>query len=155
LEAADVVTNGRAVSYRRNGVVCYRVALTFANTRGQRFVHAALADWARGRTGTVVAPDGFSTCDQGTRAAAPSSARFTELENLLEVRAELTLVVLKDGAPADAARCGARQFVRQPGLVALLLRIGNRTPTPAEAAQLQSGATALTECRVNTEAGLP
>jgi hypothetical protein len=160
LEAADAVDGGMAMTFERQGVICYSVLVDAATDSGKAFLSSAVRDWSAGRPGTSVDDSGssvgFTACDPGPTAAAPTAGRLDRAETLLGVRFGLTEGIAKGGNDGAYARCVARELVRQPGAVALVVAIGNAEPTAAQSAQLRPLALASgAACRADPDAGLP
>lgn len=159
LEAADAVDGGVATTFDRQGVTCYSVRVDAASDSAKTFLSSAVRAWSAGRRGTSVDDTGgqvgFTACDPGRAAPAPSDARFDAAETLLGVRFGLTegFAQSRDGA---YARCVARELTRQPRVVTLVMTIGNNEPTSAQRAQLQPFLLAgKAECDTDPDAGLP
>jgi hypothetical protein len=99
---------------------------------------------------------GFTACDPGKNAAAPPAFRLDNAEQVLGVRYGLTEAFAKGGNDGDYARCVARMLVGKPGLVTLVMTIGNNEPTPAQTAQLRPLVLASeSACHQDSDAGLP
>ncbi len=159
LLAADVVGGGRALAFRSGGVTCYRVVVDPTAEHSRSFLEAAVRDWAQGRSRTSVdaAGDlvGFTACDPGTSARGPSEPRFKSAVELLSIRMDLTAEVASNMS-GDVARCVARVFIAAPGAEKLVLDIGNKEPTTAQAAVLHGiGAASAGACRADPDSGLP
>jgi hypothetical protein len=160
LAAADVVAGGRAVTFRSRGATCYRVVVQPAFQHSRPFLLRAFQDWARGRPSTAVDAVGdrvgFTTCDPGRSAPEPSSQRFHNAVALLSVRAGLTVAAAKGHVEGALARCLARVFIETPGVEALVLAVGNGTPSSAQGARLRAVAAASgAACRADPDSGLP
>jgi hypothetical protein len=160
LEAADSVDGGSAITFEREGVVCYSVALDAATDTGKAFLSNAVRAWTAGRPGTSVddggATVGFTACDPGKSAPAPPQIRLDRADQLLGLRFGLTEGFAEGGNDGDNARCVAREMVRQPRLVKLLLEIGDRQPTVQQRADMgPSVEIAQANCRDDPDAGLP
>jgi hypothetical protein len=158
LEAADAVGGGSAVTYKSGGATCYRVAVAPTFEHSRPFLLDAVEAWARDRAHTTVDADGdrvgFTACDPGRSTPDPSSARFRAAIELLDVRTGLTVGAAQDQSSGDLARCVARVFVESPGAEALVLAIGNGTPTAAQRAQLAPIEEASGEaCRADSTSG--
>jgi len=68
---------------------------------------------------------------------------------------DLTAEVASDMS-GDVARCVARVFIAAPGAEKLVLDIGNKEPTTAQAAVLHRiGAASAGACRADPDSGLP
>ncbi len=67
----------------------------------------------------------------------------------------MTLGAASVNVPSSLARCVGRVFVTRPGAENLVLAVGNRKPTAAQAAQLRRISLATgTACRADDNAGL-
>jgi hypothetical protein len=160
LLAADVVGGGKAVTFRSNGIICYRVVVDPVAEHSRAFLLAAVQDWAHGRSRTSVDAVGdlvgFTACDPGTEAPEPSAARFKSAVRLLSIRMELTLDAARDHVSGDLARCFARVFVATPDAEKLVLEIGNGKPTAQQNLVLRrdSAASAIL-CRDDPDTALP
>jgi len=63
---------------------------------------------------------------------------------------------LAKGNDGDFARCAARELVRKPGAVALVLKIGDKQPTTAKGEQIRPLVLAAEAvCHEDFDAGLP
>ena len=160
LDAADVVANGRARTYRTNGRDCYAVSLMPRRAASRPFLEAAVREWVAGKPDAAMVPGGsnvtFRACDPGKKAVGITKARLQALDDLLGIRTGLT-TGLADGGnlEADQARCVARVFVHDAAARALLLEIGDGTPTPAQASRLRDTASnAALQCVGNSDAQL-
>jgi hypothetical protein len=159
LKAADVVSGGRAVTFRTGGTSCYRVALSAISARSRPVLMSAVRAWARGRAKTSVDAVGglvvFTACDPGRTAPVPSSQRFHTAVDLLGIRIGLTVEVAKGNLGGDAARCIARVFMQTPGAEPLVLAIGDGSPTPEQNGVLQPIAvSSARRCRADIDSGL-
>jgi hypothetical protein len=160
LRAADVVTGGRAVTYKLEGSVCYRVALALRFEHSASFVTKALEEWAHSAGRATVERDGaqvdFSTCDPGKGAPAPAKARFTRMAQLLGIRSGVAVAVAAGGLEFPLARCVAREFVDQPGIADSAIALGEGTPTAEQTTAFQyAAATSREHCDGDIDSGLP
>jgi hypothetical protein len=161
LYIADGVSGGEGVTYRSDGVICYRVDLLARRASARRQLHQGLADWARAlphRTARANAlTEEFTACDPGKTALAPTRARFDTLSNRLAERFGLTLTFVQQAHLGIAlSRCIAREFLADSRSVALLEAVGNGTPTDQQRQQLtQLGATSRLACDNDPDAGMP
>jgi hypothetical protein len=160
LEAADAVDGGRAITFERDGVICYSMLVDAATDTGKAYLSDAVRAWTDGRPGTSVddggAEVGFTACDPGKSVAAVQDVRFDRAFKLLEIRFSFTEGFASGGNDGGYARCAARVLVRKRGAVELVTSIGDAAPNPAQRAQIQllrraSEAT----CNENNDAGLP
>lgn len=159
LQAADLVSGGRAVTFRTGNATCYRVALSPTAASHRSALLNAVRDWARGRSKTSVDAVGdlvgFTACDPGTRAPVPSSRRLHAAVELLGIRTGITVEIAKGDVAAQVARCVARVFIETPGAADLVLAIGDHTPTAAQNAVLQPMVVAGARlCRSDPDSGL-
>jgi hypothetical protein len=159
LKAADVVSGGRAVTFRTDGTSCYRVALSAISAQSRPVLASAVRSWAHGRAKTAVDAVGdlvgFTACDPGRNAPVPSSQRFHTAVEFLGIRTGLTVEVAKANLAGDVARCIARVFLQTPGAESLVLAIGNGNPTPEQNDVLQPIAVSSAQlCRANVDSGL-
>jgi hypothetical protein len=159
LEAADLVSGGRAVTFRTAGTTCYRVAMSPTAARHRPALLRAVRDWARGRSKTTVDAVGdlvgFTACDPGPSAPVPSAARMHNAVQLLAIRTSITVEIAKGGVAGDVARCMARVFIETPGAAKLVLAIGNGAPTADQNAALQRIVLSSVQmCRADPDAGL-
>jgi hypothetical protein len=159
LKAADVVSGGRAVTFRSGNTSCYRVVVSPLSAETRPVLLSAVRTWAQGRAKTSVDAVGnlvgFTACDPGKTAPVPPSQRFHNAVDLLGLRSSLTVEVAKGDVPGDVARCIARVFIETPGAKALVLAIGNGTPTAAQNAALQPIAVSSAQlCRADSDSGL-
>ena len=141
LAAADVVGGGRAMTFRSNGVTCYRVAVAPTFEHSRSFLLDAVQDWARDdrarpidAVGDLV---GFTVCDPGRERAGAEPQPLRERGRGAELSHRLTVAAAKSFDSGDLARCAARVFVGLPGAEKLVLAVRNGTPTAAQAAQLR------------------
>jgi hypothetical protein len=160
LTAADAVDGGSAITFERQGVICYSVLVDAATDSGKAFLVNAVRAWTAGRPGTSVddsgAQVGFTACDPGKSVAEPPAVRLDRADQLLGVRFGLTAGFAKGGTDGADARCEARELVRQPGAVALVVAMQDKDPTAAEAAQIRPLVLASeAACRDDSNAGLP
>lgn len=160
LAAADVVAGGRAVLFRSNGATCYRVAVAPTFEHSHSFLLDAVQDWARGRPGTTLDAVGdlvgFTACDPGRSAPAPSTHPLENAVEVLSFRTGITVAAAKSFDSGDLARCAARVFMGLPGAEKLVLAVRNGTPTAAQAAQLRNfGAASGAACRADHNAQSP
>ncbi|HEY5173833.1 MAG TPA: hypothetical protein VIK54_19060 [Acidimicrobiia bacterium] len=160
LAAADVVAGGRAVLFRSHGATCYRVAVAPTFEHSRSFLLAAVGDWARGRPRTTLdaAGDlvGFTACDPGGGAPAPSAQPLKTAVEVLSFRTGVTVAAAKSFDSGDLARCAARVFMGSPGAEKLVLAVGDRAPTAAQSAQLRELGVASGEaCQADPNAHLP
>lgn len=118
LAAADGWDGDAFVAFERDGVSCERTAVRGDSPQATAALDAALRRWAAASpgSGAQVKDDGslvrFESCDPGTTAAAGRDASVQAL-TLVTIRSQLGAVLLKQGAPAPAARCIAEKAVRQ------------------------------------------
>ena len=159
LKAADVVSGGRAVTFRTGDTSCYRVVVSPRSAETRPVLLGAVRAWANARAKTTVDAVGdlvgFTACDPGKTAPVPPSQRFHDAVELLGLRSSLTVEVAKGDVPGDVARCIARVFIQTPGAKALVLQIGNGTPTAAQNAALQPIAVSSAQlCRADAGSGL-
>jgi hypothetical protein len=159
LQAADLVSGGRAVTFRTGNTTCYRVAVSPTAASHRPALLRAVRDWARGRSKTSVdaAGDlvGFTACDPGKRAPVPSSPRLHTAVQLLGIRTGITVEIIKGDVSGPIARCVARVFIEAPGAEALVLAIGNRTPTAEQSGVLQRMVVSSAQlCRSDPDSGL-
>jgi hypothetical protein len=160
LQAADAVDGGSAITFEREGVICYSVAVDATTDSGKAFLSNTVRAWTAGRPGTSVddsgADVGFTACDPGKSAPAPPQVRLDRADQLLEVRFGLTEGLAQGGNDGDNARCVARELARQPHVVALVVAIGDGDPTAPQRAQMHPFAQeAEAACRADPDAGLP
>jgi hypothetical protein len=159
LTAADVVGGGEAITYKLKNSVCYRAQMAPRVATAASFLRSALADWAIRQTSVTVdrAGLGFTACDPGKAAKGPSHQRFIDIATLLELRNEFTVELAKQGeSDLATARCIARRFVQQPGIVPLIAGAGSREPTAAERLRIQNAAVqSRRACDDDVDAGLP
>lgn len=162
LLAADVVAGGRAVTYKSKGSTCYRVVVAPSYEHSRAYLLSAVRDWAHGRVDTTVDAVGdyvgFTACDPGSSARAPSSQRFHDEDNLLNFRAEIIVGATKSpDVSGAAARCLARVVLELPGAEKLVLTASAQASlTGAQTEQLRGLATrAGLQCRDNSDAGYP
>jgi hypothetical protein len=161
LEAADALLGGRAITYERDGVACYRVALSFRRASSAEFVRRALEDWARpparaaARRTVEGAGTGFTACDPGAGTPPPSQSRFESVLRLLATRIGFTVGAVQNQVEPDLARCAARVFVTQPGIARLVDTLTDAEPSAAQQEQIESAAFASrTRCVDDLDAGL-
>jgi len=159
LKAADVVSGGRAVTFRTGNTTCYRVAIAPVSAETRPVLLGAVRAWAQGRAKSSVDASGdlvgFTACDPGKAAPVPASQRFHDAVELLGLRSSLTVEVAKGDVPGDVARCIARVFLEAPGAKALVLQIGSREPTAAQSAALQPIVVSSAQlCREDANTGL-
>lgn len=159
LQAADLVSGGRAVTFRTGKTTCYRVELSPTAASHRPALSSAIRDWAHGRSKTkvdAVGDDvGFTVCDPGKTAPAPSSQRLHTAVMLLGVRTGITVEIAKGDVAGPIARCVARVFIETPGAEELILAIGNGTPTDGQNAVLQPMIVASVQlCRSDPDSGL-
>jgi hypothetical protein len=160
LEVADAVDGGSAITFEREGVICYSALVDTATDSGKAFVSDAVRDWTGGRPGTSVddggADVGFTACDPGKNVPEPPAFRLDRADVLLDVRFGLTEGFASGGNDGDYARCMARELVRQPGAIDLVIAIGDADPTAAQRAQLRPlTAASQAACQADSGAGLP
>jgi len=159
LKAADVVSGGRALTFKVGNTSCYRVVVSPLSAETRPVLLRAVGAWAQGRAKTTVDAVGdlvgFTACDPGKTAPVPPSQRFHTAVELLGLRSGLTVEVAKSDVPGDVARCIARVFIETPGARALVLSIGDRTPTAAQNARLEPIAVSSARtCRDDADSGL-
>ena len=159
LDAADVVTTGRARTYRAAGRDCYEVTLVPRRAASRAFLDAAVRSWVATRPAAAMLNGGknvtFRTCDPGKRAVGLKKARLTAIDNLLGVRGEFTASIAEAGAPAVKARCTAHVFAHDRPAMALVLAIGNNQPTGAQEAEVETHVRdAAEQCLANDDAQL-
>jgi hypothetical protein len=160
IEAADAIDGGRAITFHRAEVTCYSVLVDAATASGKTYVVNAVRAWTAGRPGTSVddrgAEVGFTACDPGRHAAEPDERRLAGAEQLLAVRFALTEGFARGGNDDTYARCVARELVRRPGALALIVAIGDANPTSGQTARIRPLALASeAACRADFDAGLP
>jgi hypothetical protein len=157
LKTADVVTGGRAVTFERDNTVCYRVKLATRDEAAAEIVRSAIAAWARQMPSVEVdrTDVGFTACDPGARAKAPSTQQFKALGALLGNRNAVTeTFVESQHFDPDMARCVARVITQRP-LVAKLVAL-NQEPPGSQLDEFRSAAQdAAFSCRADENAGLP
>jgi hypothetical protein len=159
LQAADLVSGGRAAAFRTGNTTCYRVVLSPTAAIHRPALLSAVRDWVRGRPKTAVDAVGdlvgFTACDPGKTAPVPSSQRLHTAVELLGIRTSITVQIAKGDVAGPIARCVARVFIETPGAEGLVLAIGNRTPTDAQNAVLQPmGLASVQLCRGDPDSGL-
>lgn len=159
LQAADLVSGGRAVTFRTGKTTCYRVELSPTAASHRPALSSAIRDWAHGRSKTTVDAVGdnvgFTACDLGKTAPAPSSQRLHTAVELLGVRTGITVELAKGDLAGSVARCVARVFIETPGAEQLVLAIGSRTPTDAQNTVLRQMVVSSAQlCRSDPDSGL-
>jgi hypothetical protein len=159
IHAADLVSGGRAVTFRSGATTCYRVAVSPTSAGGREALLSAVRDWARGRSKTSVdaAGDlvGFTACDPGKTAPVPPAQRLHAAVELLGIRTGITVEIAKGKVAGEIARCVARVFMETPSAEKLVLAIGNGTPTPEQNAVLQPLVVSSAQlCRDDPNSGL-
>jgi hypothetical protein len=157
LKAADAVTGGRAVTFKRDNTVCYRVKLATRDEVAAGFVRMVIGEWAKQLPTVEVDPDdvGFTACDPGAQAKAPSSKQFDALGSLLGNRNAFTtdLVESEHIAPG-LARCVARVFAQVPAVEKLLE--ANQEPASSQVEEFRTAVqNAAFACRTDENSGLP
>jgi hypothetical protein len=160
LEAADAVDGGSAMTFQRDGVICYSVLLDTATDSGKAFVSNAVQSWAGGRPGISTddsgADVGFTACDPGKSVAQPPQIPLDQAFTLLEVRFAFTESVAGGGNDGDYARCVARVLVRKRSAVGVAISIQDAAPNAAQRAVLRPLISASeSTCDANSDAGLP
>ncbi len=160
LDAADVVTTGRARTYRRGNRDCYEVTLVPRRPASRAFLAAAVRAWVTTKPDAAMVAGGanvtFRACDPGKRAVGLSKARLQTMDELLSMRVGLTLGIAEGGGlKADQARCIARVFVHDSATRRLALEIGDGTPTASQQSLLRTKARAAALlCVGNSDAQL-
>lgn len=160
LAVANLVGGGQALSFKSNGITCYRVAVAPNDAASRAPLLDAVQSWANGRARTSVDASGdlvgFTACDPGKTAPEPSSPRFHDVEALLDFSSEIAVAAAQGHQSADFARCVARVAVGLPGAEELILGLGDREPTAAENAGLRElGAQSGAACRDDVSTGSP
>jgi hypothetical protein len=159
LSAADVVSGGEATTYRSKGATCYRVAVQTRSPSSRPYVLAAVRSWAKGRSRSTVDSAAkvvqFTACDPGAGVSVPDTKPLDSAVTLLALRAQVTVGAASAHAPGDLARCVGRVFAANPGVVKLVLAIGDGEPTAQQSLRLQqiSAATGAA-CRSDHNTGL-
>jgi hypothetical protein len=159
LRAADLVSGGRAVTFRTGQTTCYRVELSPTAAGHRAALSSAVRDWAHGRSKTSVDAVGdnvgFTVCDPGKTAPAPPTQRLRAAVDLLGIRTGVTVEIAKGDIAGPVARCVARVFVETPGAEELVVSIGNGTPTDAQSAVIQRMVVSSAQlCRSDPDSGL-
>jgi hypothetical protein len=98
----------------------------------------------------------ITACDPGSHASGENAARFSNASTLLDARAGITESAVENGVPLNDAWCIARVFVRQPGMLPLIVQVGDAQPNEAQAASLRGAILdSRSQCAKNPDAGLP
>ncbi len=140
---SDFVGGGRAITFQSNGITCYRVAVDPNDSASREPLLDAVKAWADGRVRTSIDAAGdlvqFTVCDPGPTAPPPSSKRFEEAVEILNVRSQFAVSAAQSShSTGGFARCTARVFVEAPGAEALILATYDREPTAAEIAKIRT-----------------
>jgi hypothetical protein len=160
LEAADVVDGGRAVAYHKGAQLCYEIALQPDVTTHESFLVAAFKAWAHKVPSAKVTSNDqqalITACDPGPRATGENGPRFSKASTLLEARAGITESAVENGVSLNDAWCIARMFVREPGMLSLIVQVGNGTPNELQMSLIRVAILdSRNQCSSNPDAGLP